>query len=170
MKQKNNCKNIERIIARQVNKERIRHKLSEFKVSYGLIYISRSHSWKMAKAGKIWHGKNTHIAGQHASNKLEKFIKFILYPVAIFFPPLWIIFFFGEKGCSGENVSMMPKGNVKGYKRPIKTDKDIGNALHNNWMNSPGHRANILNGDFTKIGIGVKEKRNKYYATEVFFG
>ena len=24
------------------------------------------------------------------------------------------------------------------------------------WMNSPGHRANILNGEFRKIGIGVR--------------
>lgn len=24
------------------------------------------------------------------------------------------------------------------------------------WMNSPGHRANILNCDFTEIGVGVK--------------
>ena len=23
------------------------------------------------------------------------------------------------------------------------------------WMNSPGHRANILNGTFTQIGIGL---------------
>jgi len=26
---------------------------------------------------------------------------------------------------------------------------------HNSLMNSPGHRANILNANFTKIGIGV---------------
>ncbi len=28
-------------------------------------------------------------------------------------------------------------------------------AAHTNLMNSPGHRANILNGNFTKVGIGV---------------
>ncbi|HHX12390.1 MAG TPA: hypothetical protein GX731_06170 [Clostridiales bacterium] len=30
----------------------------------------------------------------------------------------------------------------------------------NGWMNSPGHRANILNGNFNKIGIGVHKSSN----------
>lgn len=30
----------------------------------------------------------------------------------------------------------------------------------NGWMNSPGHRANILNGNFNKIGIGVHQGSN----------
>lgn len=30
----------------------------------------------------------------------------------------------------------------------------------NGWMNSPGHRANILNGNFNKIGIGVHQSSN----------
>ncbi len=29
--------------------------------------------------------------------------------------------------------------------------------VHQAWMNSPGHRANILNGNFTEIGIATKE-------------
>lgn len=29
--------------------------------------------------------------------------------------------------------------------------------VHDAWMNSPGHRANILNGNFTEIGIAAKE-------------
>ncbi|MBR1738660.1 MAG: fibronectin type III domain-containing protein [Ruminococcus sp.] len=34
----------------------------------------------------------------------------------------------------------------------------------NDWMNSPGHRANILNGNFNQIGIGF----NDYYWVQVF--
>ena len=26
----------------------------------------------------------------------------------------------------------------------------------NDWMNSPGHRANILNADFTELGVGIR--------------
>ncbi|NLK74862.1 MAG: hypothetical protein GX288_06175 [Clostridiales bacterium] len=37
------------------------------------------------------------------------------------------------------------------------------------WMNSPGHRANILNGNFGKIGIGVYQSSNgTIYWTQVF--
>ena len=30
----------------------------------------------------------------------------------------------------------------------------------NGWMNSSGHRANILNGNFTQIGIGLAYSAN----------
>ncbi len=36
------------------------------------------------------------------------------------------------------------------------------------WMNSPGHRANILKADYTYEGIGVVESNNDYYFTEDF--
>lgn len=38
------------------------------------------------------------------------------------------------------------------------------------WMNSPGHRANILNGDVTKIGVGYVKYNGKYYWVQVFTG
>jgi uncharacterized protein YkwD len=36
------------------------------------------------------------------------------------------------------------------------------------WMNSPGHRANILNANFNKIGIGVYQTNGVYYWTQLF--
>jgi uncharacterized protein YkwD len=37
------------------------------------------------------------------------------------------------------------------------------------WMDSPGHRANILNGNFTHGGLGIaKDKEGAYYGTQVF--
>ncbi|MBH1940582.1 hypothetical protein I5677_06750 [Mobilitalea sibirica] len=36
------------------------------------------------------------------------------------------------------------------------------------WMNSPGHRANILNGNFNKIGIGVYQSNGRLYWTQLF--
>ncbi|MNS52443.1 Cysteine-rich secretory protein family protein [compost metagenome] len=38
------------------------------------------------------------------------------------------------------------------------------------WMNSAGHRANILNGNLTQMGVGVylNPGRTRYYATQVF--
>jgi len=37
------------------------------------------------------------------------------------------------------------------------------------WMNSPGHRANILNGSYTHIGIGaVKSSSGRWYGVQDF--
>ncbi len=54
---------------------------------------------------------------------------------------------------AGENIAM-------GYKSP----KDVVDA----WMKSPGHKANILNENFTQIGVGYVE--NGRYWTQMFIG
>lgn len=38
------------------------------------------------------------------------------------------------------------------------------------WMNSSGHKANILSGDVTKIGVGHYEINGKHYWVQVFAG
>jgi len=38
------------------------------------------------------------------------------------------------------------------------------------WMNSPGHRANILNSSFTHIGVGYVVKNGEAYWTQQFIG
>lgn len=52
---------------------------------------------------------------------------------------------------AGENIA-------KGYKTP--------EAVVNGWMNSPGHRANILNSTYTHIGVGYVASGN--YWTQMF--
>lgn len=54
---------------------------------------------------------------------------------------------------AGENIAM-------GYKTP--------QAVVDGWMNSPGHRANILNSSFTRIGVGYVASGN--YWTQMFIG
>ena len=54
---------------------------------------------------------------------------------------------------AGENIAM-------GYATP--------QAVVNAWMNSAGHRANILNSSYTKIGVGYVE--SGYYWTQHFAG
>ena len=54
---------------------------------------------------------------------------------------------------AGENIAM-------GYSRP--------EAVMNAWMNSSGHRANILNASYTKIGVGYVADGN--YWTQEFTG
>lgn len=54
---------------------------------------------------------------------------------------------------AGENIA-------KGYKTP--------SAVVEGWMNSPGHRANILNASFTHLGVGYVQ--NGSYWTQMFIG
>ncbi len=54
---------------------------------------------------------------------------------------------------AGENIA-------KGYTTP--------QAVVDAWMNSPGHRANILNASFTEIGVGYVA--DGHYWTQMFIG
>lgn len=54
---------------------------------------------------------------------------------------------------AGENIAM-------GYPTPAE--------VVDGWMNSEGHRANILNASFTEIGVGYVE--NGHYWTQMFIG
>jgi uncharacterized protein YkwD len=36
------------------------------------------------------------------------------------------------------------------------------------WMNSPGHRANILRSEYRETGIGVWRIGNSYWVTQIF--
>ncbi len=57
---------------------------------------------------------------------------------------------------AGENIAM-------GQTTPAQ--------VMNAWMNSEGHRANILNSSFTKIGVGVaRNTSGQYYWTQQFIG
>ncbi|SFC48787.1 CAP domain-containing protein [Clostridium uliginosum] len=40
--------------------------------------------------------------------------------------------------------------------------------LFTQWWNSPGHRANMMNPDFGKVGIGVIQGDNKFMGTQTF--
>ncbi|WP_300262184.1 CAP domain-containing protein [Clostridium sp.] len=59
----------------------------------------------------------------------------------------------------GENIAYL-----SGY----SGDSNIANQFMTNWMNSSGHRANILSPNFTSIGVGVYKIGNTYYATQEF--
>ena len=54
----------------------------------------------------------------------------------------------------GENVAM--NTSIEGAMRALEA--------------SPGHRANLLNPRFTKVGVGVVKSGQYYWVTEVFIG
>lgn len=46
---------------------------------------------------------------------------------------------------------------------------DAASQFMNMWMNSQGHRENILSPNFTSMGVGVFNNGNKVYATQEFY-
>lgn len=60
----------------------------------------------------------------------------------------------------GENIAY-----IGGVSDPVQ----LANQFMNNWMNSSGHKANILSGNFASIGVGVYKVGNKVYATQEFY-
>lgn len=59
----------------------------------------------------------------------------------------------------GENIA---------YISGVSDPTELANMFMKNWMNSPGHRANILSPNFTSIGVGVYKQGDKVYATQEF--
>lgn len=61
-------------------------------------------------------------------------------------------------GAVGENIAMH-YGN---------TEEQVAQNLVTAWMNSPGHRANILRKSFTHLGIGAARNETHVFATQNF--
>lgn len=60
----------------------------------------------------------------------------------------------------GENIAYI-QGN--------SSNASLADQFMTNWMNSQGHRENILSGNFTSMGVGVYKLGNTYYATQEFY-
>lgn len=56
---------------------------------------------------------------------------------------------------AGENIAA-------GYPTP--------SSVMDGWMNSPGHRSNILNPDFKRLGVGIYVDNGRYYWVQLFMG
>lgn len=70
----------------------------------------------------------------------------------------------------GENIATMATGYVQGHGYVNNDSESIARALVDSWMNSTGHRENILNQDYDKIGVGVAyDGSTHYYATQDFW-
>ena len=68
-----------------------------------------------------------------------------------------------------EGVSYMAWGENIAYISGQSDATALANQFMTNWMNSSGHRANILSDNFTDIGVGVYKIGNKVYATQEFY-
>ncbi len=68
-----------------------------------------------------------------------------------------------------DGVSYRAWGENIAYIGGISDANAVADKFMTNWMNSSGHRANILSSNFTSIGVGVYKSGNRYYATQEFY-
>lgn len=70
----------------------------------------------------------------------------------------------------GENLAKMPTGSVafQGYINPTDPDS-ISGAIMKSWLESSGHRKNMMDPYADRLGIGVAYDGHYYYAVQEFF-
>ena len=140
---------VERSILYYTNRERRRRKLRALKGHRALIRAARGHSHWMARTGVYGHN------GAHGSSHIDRAQRQ------------------GYGTGVSENIWNAPSRRGRGgtWKSKFQWNSDwsLGKAAVISWMNSPGHRANLLNPDWHDIGIGVaRSKRGTYYLTQNF--
>jgi len=72
----------------------------------------------------------------------------------------------------GENIAMMPEAYAYNPANDepvgVYSQEEVAERTVEGWMNSPGHRANILNGEYTHLGVGICKSGHHFYATQNF--
>lgn len=71
---------------------------------------------------------------------------------------------FGHYGSVGENI-MMEQDAARAF-----DPETLARRAVRGWMNSEGHRANILSRLYTRTGVGVVVNGSHAYATQLFWG
>lgn len=68
-----------------------------------------------------------------------------------------------------DGVSYRAWGENIAYIGGVSDADALANQFMTNWMNSQGHRENILSKNFSSIGVGVYKMGNRVYATQEFY-
>lgn len=156
---------ISQLIHEQVNEARFEHGLGPLTYDKGLEQVAADHSQDMARRDFFAHENPD---GEQPTDRARR-------------ARLQTSQSMGEtfKSGIGENIYMSKvyKGSVTSYEGSRKlttmqwhTSEDLANNAVTGWMNSPGHRANILNPVYGKQGIGLHiSKDGRFHATQNLF-
>jgi uncharacterized protein YkwD len=130
---------IEALLLQKINAARTKEGLKPLSQESHLLTAARDHSQEMAELSYFSHNSPT--------PGLENFIDRITLA--------------GAKGFStgGENIV---------FRQQEMSDAEMAEALFQQWMNSPGHKENILTKEFLVTGLGVFQSGSRCWATQVF--
>jgi uncharacterized protein YkwD len=147
---------IEQYIFEYTNMERSSYGLEALVLDSALSQISQDHSDDMAENDYFSHinldGETPTDRAIAADYNVVKYLGDGYYSTGI-----------------GENIAKMPTGNVIGIGHVSDDAESIAKAIVDAWMDSDGHRANILNSQYTNMGIGVAFDGTYYIATQNFY-
>lgn len=146
---------IEQSIFELTNERRISNGLSSLSLNNELSEIARNHSIDMAKNDFFSH---ENLDGQSPTDRAEE------HGINIRKPTGGGSYMIGI----GENIGMMPTGDVIGIGYVSNDAESVAEAQVTSWMQSPGHRANILDNSYDWIGVGVAYDGTYYYCTQDF--
>ena len=86
--------------------------------------------------------------------------------------------YFSHTDLNGNNITTKMKADGVTYKAwgeniayiaGVTDPTALANQFMTNWMNSQGHKENILSTKFSSIGVGVYKIGNKLYGTQEFY-
>jgi uncharacterized protein YkwD len=147
---------IERAVFTFTNQERGRNRLSALAWDDALAKIARDHSKDMA-ANNFFSHEN--LAGEDPTDRATRHG----YSTRKNLGGGWY-----SDGIA-ENIGKMPTGNVIGHGYVSNNAQSVAKAQVESWMDSPGHRSNILNSGYDRLGVGVAFDGSYYYITQDFF-
>jgi uncharacterized protein YkwD len=153
--------NLERRVHDLINKERLGHKLMALAFDERLSKIARGHSQDMASHDFFSHtngeGQDATARGKLAGFTCRKQIARNTFSEGL-----------------GENLfqdNLYSRIRISGNERSYdwNTLEDIAAHSLKGWMNSPGHRRNILETNYGQTGIGIAvSDDDKVYITQLF--
>jgi uncharacterized protein YkwD len=153
--------NLERRVHDLINKERLGHKLMALAFDERLSKIARGHSQDMAARDFFSHtnpeGQDATARGKLAGFTCRKQIARNTFSEGL-----------------GENLfqdNLYSRIRISGNERSYdwNTLEDIAAHSLKGWMNSPGHRRNILEKNYGQTGIGIAvSDDDKVYITQLF--
>jgi len=142
------------------NKQREFYNLDILENDSELTNVARGHSIDMKNRNYFSHltpeGLNPTDRGERLDYSCTKFYGFYLtYGIAENIAKYWTF------------TNYFIQGNYLSYN--WHTEESLANEIVEGWMNSPGHRKNILTPDFEKLGVGVSiGDDGGVYATQNF--
>ena len=152
-----NTDEIESAILKYTNEERQKHGVAPLAQNTALSTIARQHSEDMVDNHYFSHDNPD---GDGPTDRARKHG----YPLRKDLGGGWF-----SEGI-GENIGTMLTGDVEGFGIVVNTPDAVARAHVDAWMSSPGHKENILDPRYSRLGVGVAyDGHTYYYATQNFW-
>jgi uncharacterized protein YkwD len=133
-----NLSNLEALCTQYVNDQRVANGLAALPVDADVTGVARGHSTDMATRNYFEHETPEGLSPGDRAQQAG--ISYTMY---------------------GENIAWTSA-------RAGRSDEELADAIVRGWMNSPGHRANILRAEWQAAGLGIAESVNGIYFTQNF--